>query len=114
LVRSTAIAPRDARWQRERVGEAVIRDVAIRAAPVRCPHKWTPNHAPALSFNAPDHGSVVAMSRSADPANHTPHPDPSAPNFGPCGPSGRNTRSSDFRRTRWAAAGRYRNGTIMG
>ena len=31
--------PRDARWQRERVGRAVIRDVAIRAAPVRCPHK---------------------------------------------------------------------------
>ena len=31
--------PRDARWRRERLGRAVIGDVAIRATPVRCPHK---------------------------------------------------------------------------
>jgi hypothetical protein len=40
--------PRVARWRCGRVGRAVIRDVAIRATPVRCPHKQNPNHATAL------------------------------------------------------------------
>jgi hypothetical protein len=66
------------RWRRERVGRAVIRDVAIRATPVRCPHKRTPNHAPTLSPNIPDHVSVVAIVTERRPSSHTPHPDPPA------------------------------------
>jgi hypothetical protein len=77
--------PRGARWRRERVGRAVIRDVAIRAAPVRCPHKQNPEPRPNTFTRRPRpherggdrhgappiqphpvHPSAVATSRSAD------------------------------------------------
>ena len=59
--RGTRPGPSNARWRRERVGRAVIRDVVIRAAPVRCPHSGAPNHATARAPNASDHPSAVAI-----------------------------------------------------
>jgi hypothetical protein len=73
--------PRVVRWRRGRVGRAVIRDVAIRAAPVRCPHKCAPSHAPTLSPNTPHNPSVVATSRSA---GHPTTPRTTRPGSGPC------------------------------
>jgi hypothetical protein len=69
--------PCDARWRRGRVGRAVIRDVAIRAAPVRCPHKWAPNHAPALhpTPGPRERGGDVTERR---PSSHTSRPRPRA------------------------------------
>ena len=68
--------PRNARWRRERVGRAVICDVAIRATLVRCPHKQNPEPRNSTRIQRLNHESVVATSRSASPSSHPPHPDP--------------------------------------
>jgi hypothetical protein len=73
------------RWRRGRVGRAVIRDVAIRANARPSPHKQNPQPRPPTSSHAPNHESVVAISRSADhPATPrgTPHRGARTPSFG--------------------------------
>ena len=63
------------RMRCERVGRAVICDVAIRAAPVRCPHKRTPDHAPHF-HPAPQTTRAWRDRHGAPTIQPRPHPDP--------------------------------------